>query len=143
MKEIVTLLKEKNHYLKKFYTINKAELLRLNGGDFSRLDYFYQSRENILDMISHIEAKLEKNIGGIVNVPGFTDDDRTNIRNELFVKDEVVGQILDQDLQILSMIEVAKTELIKELQEVRRHRQVIGAYHSGPQVGQKRLRTIK
>jgi hypothetical protein len=56
--EIIDLLKEKNHYLKKFYTLNKAEIFRLGEGDFSRLDSFYQSRETILDMITHIEALI-------------------------------------------------------------------------------------
>jgi hypothetical protein len=142
MDQIINLLKEKNHYLKKFYTLNKAELLRLSDGDFSRLDYFYQSRENILDMISHIEAKMEADLGKTEPILSVSEQERQKVRNELSFKDDVVGQILDQDLQILSMIEDAKTEIIKELQEVKKNKQVIGAYHSGPQLN-KRLRTIK
>ncbi len=142
MEQIINLLKEKNHCLKKFYTLNKAELLRLSDGDFSRLDYFYQSRENILDLISHIEAKMEERLGVTEPTPGVSEQERQRVRNELSFKDDVVGQILDQDLQILSMIESAKTEIIKELQDVKRNKQVIGAYHSGPNLN-KRLRTIK
>jgi hypothetical protein len=142
MENIINLLKEKNHFLKKFYTINKAEIIRLTDGDFSRLDYFYQSRENILDMITHIEARMEEKLGPSEAVAPVTDEARLKIRRELDFKDDVVNQILDQDLQILSFIETAKTDLIKELQDVKKNRQVIGSYHSGPQPN-KRLRTIK
>jgi hypothetical protein len=142
MEVIINLLKEKNHFLKKFYTLNKAEILRLTEGDFSRLDYFYQSRENILDMITYIENRMEENLGVSESTSPVSNEERLRIRRELDFKDDVVGQILDQDLQILSFIETAKTDLIRELQDVKKKRDVIGSYHSGPQSG-KRLRTIK
>jgi hypothetical protein len=142
MEQIINLLKEKNHYLRKFFTLNKAEILRLSDGDFTRLDYFYQSRENILDMITHIEERMDAGVGKSTDPISISDEERRRIRTELSFKDDVVGQILDQDLQILQYIEHAKTEIIKELQEVKKSKQVIGAYHSGPQLN-KRLRTIK
>lgn len=142
METIINLLKEKNHYLKKFYTLNKAEIIRLAEGDFTRLDYFYQSRENILDVISHIEARMEEDLGKVQPASAISEEERQRVRRELDFKDDVVNQILDQDLQILTFIENAKTELIKELQDVKKNRQVIGAYHSGAQPN-KRLRTTK
>lgn len=142
MDSIINLLKEKNHFLKKFYTLNKAEIIRLSEGDFSRLDYFYQSRENILDMISYVESRMEETLGTSQQIGSVSDDERLRVRRELDFKDEVVNQILDQDLQILSFIETAKTDLIKELQDVKKKRDVIGSYHSSPQPN-KRLRTVK
>ncbi|MEQ1875770.1 MAG: hypothetical protein ABL958_03930 [Bdellovibrionia bacterium] len=142
MENVINLLKEKNHFLKKFHTLNKAELLRLSEGDFSRLDYFYQSRENILDMITHIENRMEETLGVSAPVDPVGDEERRRVRRELDFKDDVVNQILDQDLQILSFIETAKTDIIRELQDTTKKRDVIGSYRSEPQPN-KRLRTIK
>jgi len=142
MENIIGLLREKNQFLKKFYTLNKAELLRLSEGDFSRLDIFYQSRETILDMITHVENRMEETLGVTAVVDPVSEEERLRIRRELDFKDDVVNEILDQDLQILSFIENAKTDIIKELQDVSKKRDVIGSYNSGSQPT-KRLRTIK
>jgi hypothetical protein len=47
------------------------------------------------------------------------------------VKNDLVTRILAQDLQILSVIEQAKSEIIKELRQVQSAKKAVGAYKSG------------
>lgn len=131
MEEILTYLKEKNHYLKKFYTLNKAELFRFSDGDFSRVDYFYKSRDNMLDMIAHIEQLLEKELAKYKDTSVIPKESKKKIKDELDYKDSVINEILNQDLQILALIDAAKSNIIRELQEVNKTKAVASAYHSG------------
>jgi len=131
MDEILNLLKEINSFLKQFYTINKSELYRFEEGDFSRIEYFYKSRDNILDMISNIELKLDEKLGILEASEDVPKDLKNQIRSELDFKDSVITQILDQDLEILAKIDTAKSNIIKELQEVAKIKNGLSGYHSG------------
>ncbi len=135
MEEIIGLLKEKNNCLRKFYTLNKAEIFRFEAGDFNRVESFYNSRDNILDMISYVEKKIEQKMSTTTFAPA-TADLKNQIKSELDSKDKIISEILGQDLKILSLIDVAKSDLIKELQDVRKKKEVMGAY--GPAMTARR-----
>jgi hypothetical protein len=130
MEEILNLLKERNTFLRQFYSINRTEMFRFEEGDFSRIEYFYKSRDNILDMISHLESELDGRLGVLEAGDDVPPDLKTQVRTELDFKDDVITQILDQDLEILAKIDGAKNKIIKELQEVAKVKNGLSGYHS-------------
>ncbi len=130
MDEVLNILKERNSFLKQFYTINKSEMFRFEEGDFSRIEYFYKSRDNILDMISHLEQQLDAKLGILESSESVPAELKKHIRHELDFKDTVITEILDQDLEILSKIDGAKNKIIKDLQEVAKVKNGISGYHS-------------
>jgi hypothetical protein len=128
MLRIITLLNQKNHYLEKFYSLNESELIRFSGRDFDGLEDFYQTREKILEMIKYLDAEIDQ-APSPESIPD--EDFKQDLREALAIKDEYVNRILSQDLEILSCIESAKSDIIRELQDIRRTRKAVGGYKSG------------
>lgn len=127
MTRIVTLLNEKNHYLEKFYSLNETELKNFLAGNFEGIETFYETREKILEIVKYIDGQLEvaQNRTDAVST-----ESRKGIREALTVKDEYVNRIIEQDLQILSCIESAKNEIIRELQGLKKGKKAISGYKS-------------
>lgn len=131
MTRIITLLNEKNHYLEKFYALNEVELANFAQGQFDNLEHFYQTRERILDVLKYVDAQIEKSNDELQNNNGsITEEQRREVKESLAIKDEYVARIIEQDIQVLACIEMAKNMIIKELQEVRRNRKAVGGYKS-------------
>lgn len=128
MTRIITLLNEKNHYLEKFYSLNEVELVNFAQGQFDNLDYFYQTRERILDVLKYVDAQIEKAHSEVEYVGVVNEESRRGIKEALAIKDEYVARIIEQDIQVLACIETAKNSIIRELQEVRRNRKAVGGY---------------
>src|SRR2546423_1750880 len=124
MTRIITLLNEKNHYLEKFYSINERELKNFLLSNFDGLEVFYESREKILEIIKYIDSQIEAERMKDTNVT-VAEKFRTEIKQALAAKDQYVGKILEQDLEILSCIEAAKNEIIKELKSVQHSRKAV------------------
>lgn len=127
MQRVISLLIEKNRFLRKFYTLNKAELFRLQDQDFSRLEYFHQARETLLEMIDITDKKIEDLVAK-TSPDKISQSDRTKVQEELEIKDHLVTEILDFDLKILALIESAKNNLIRELTDVTKNKQATQAY---------------
>jgi hypothetical protein len=128
MLRIINLLNQKNHFLEKFYTINETELLNFSQGNFDNLEHFYQSREKILSIIRRLDDQIdiiqnEDNMDEVVNA-------KQMVQEALLIKEEYVNRILAQDLEVLACIEKAKSNMIRELQELRRTKRVVGSYKS-------------
>lgn len=130
MIRIITLLNEKNHYLEKFYSLNEVELVNFAQGEFDNLEYFYQTRERILDVLKYVDAQIEKAHDAVMSDNNVTSEDRRNIKEALDIKDEYVARIIEQDIQVLACIEMAKNSIIRELQDVRKSRKAVGGYKS-------------
>lgn len=128
MNRIITLLNEKNHYLEKFYALNEVELVNFAQGQFDNLENFYQTRERILDVLKYVDAQIERAHEEIGMAAEVAMEARREIKESLRIKDEYVARIIEQDLQVLACIEMAKNSIIKELQEVRRTRKAVGGY---------------
>lgn len=129
MTRIITLLNEKNHYLEKFYSLNEVELANFAQGQFDNLEYFYQTRERILEVLKYVDAQLDKAQTEMeTNQETLDEAARAEVREALTIKDEYVARIIEQDIQVLACIEMAKNSIIKELQEVRRNRKGLGGY---------------
>lgn len=127
MTRIVTLLNEKNHYLEKFYSLNESELKNFLSGNFDGIEAFYETREKILEIIKYIDGQLEE--AQNKSAPeAATVETRRQIREALTIKDEYVGRIIEQDLQVLSCIESAKNEIIRELQDLKKGKKALSGY---------------
>ena len=130
MTSTMDVLNEKNMHLEKFFRLNEIELEKFTAEDFSGLDEFYKTREGILDIVRKLDEMLER-----------ADDDMDpatideTLKKEILValdyKNNLVTRIFEQDLRILSVLENAKSNIIKELAQVRGAKKAIGAYHSG------------
>lgn len=137
MERIVELLTEKNNCLEKFYRLNETELMNFSEGNFENLETFYNSRETILEMVQAVDRMIDS-VNQIEDVHGNIDDDsKKKIINALSYKSELVTRILSQDLQILSFIETAKSDIIKELAQVRAARKALAGYQSSGSVAKR------
>ncbi|MCB0391176.1 MAG: hypothetical protein KDD58_07790 [Bdellovibrionales bacterium] len=131
MTGVLDLLIEKNHFLDKFLVLNEKEILNFLDGNFDNLDSFYNSREKILGILSEIDVKIEEESIFDLEESVVDSDTKKRVLKALDYKNELVTRILGQDLQILSLIETAKSNIIKELSGVKSTRKVLGAYKSG------------
>lgn len=130
MSQVLSLLEEKNRNLAKFYQMNEIEMTRIAEGNFDELESFYRNREGILDLIRTIDTLTEVASKETIE-RDINDDQRIQVLDLLNQKNELVTQILEQDLKILSLIEQAKSNIIKELGQVRLARKAISGYQSG------------
>ena len=131
MKRIVHLLQEKNQHLESFFRLNSEEMGKFMEGNFENLEVFYQSRETLLEMIRVIDSMIEESQRTLDPKDAASDEDKRGALRALNQKNDLVTQILAQDLQILSVIESAKSKIIRELSQVRAGRKAVGAYKSG------------
>jgi hypothetical protein len=129
---LIELLCEKNFYLEKFYSLNETQLEHIEARRFDGLETFYRTRDGILDII----LKIDEMVDSSYDIPKSSAEIDQSLREEVIeclnIKNNLVTKILEQDLKILSAIEVAKTHVIKELAQVRGAKKAIGAYKSGP-----------
>lgn len=127
MQRIISLVHQKNHFLEKFYSLNENELLNFSTGNFNNLENFYTSREQILELIKYIDDEL--NSTGTEKIE-LNSDDKVDMKAALAIKDEYVNRIIAQDIEILTHIESAKSEIIRELRELQKNRKIVGSYKS-------------
>lgn len=129
MKRIIELLSEKNSYLEKFFDLNADWLSKLTKDDFSDLERFRESREDILNIVKHLDFLLEAKMDSL-NPVVVTLDEKTIVNDLLEKKDNLVRGILNQDIDIMSIIESAKSKIIVELKELQKGRKGISSYKS-------------
>lgn len=129
MIRLVQLLKEKNHFLEKFYTLNESQISRLDAGLYDDIEKFYHQREDLLKIIKYIDAEVEKAHGLHKEVAGvFNEAEKNEIRLSLRAKEAFVKRILEQDLVILGKIDEAKSQIIRELKDISRSRKALAGY---------------
>ncbi len=131
MDNIIRLLRDKNEHLQKFLHLNETELINFSEGNFDNLEIFYQSRETILDLIRCIDGYVEAASQETPAAEAISSENKRDVLQLMSAKNDLVTQILAQDLQILSVIEMAKSDIIKELRQVQGARKAVGAYKSG------------
>ncbi len=121
-------MEERNRYLKKFYTINNEQLKNLKSKKFEQIEDFYKTRQSIIDIIDILENKIEDIASSLRFEP--SDQIKTSIRYELKKRDEIIRRILEQDLEIISILNEQKIEIVKEITSTAKNRKVFGAYNS-------------
>lgn len=125
MEKVVELLTERNRILKKFSNLNEKQLEHMTGGNYDNIDEFYHNREVILQIVSYIETHIREFIHSESAIHQVPNTLRTQVQACLKAKDEIVTHILEQDLELISQIEKAKTKIITELQSTEKSRQVL------------------
>lgn len=130
MTRIISLFQQKTHYLEKFCEANEEALALFSKGQFETLEAFYQRREDIIKVLHYIDSQLGQ---AQEEIKDPTREDREILKAALTEKDRFVNRIMKQDLEILTYIDQAKTEIIRELQDLRRSKSAIGKYKSGIQ----------
>ena len=126
---LISLVYEKNHYLEKFYSLNETELSNFLEGQFDNLEGFYESREKILEMIRYVDMQIEKSQNDMIRAgQGLHDSIKKELRKAMLIKDEYVDRILQQDLDILACIDRAKSEIIRELQSLKKNKKAVAGY---------------
>jgi hypothetical protein len=129
MIRLVQLMTEKNHFLEKFYTLNEQQILKLEDGHYEEIETFYNKREDLINIIKYIDSEINKahlqhkDINGV-----FAETDKRALRECMRVKEMFVTKILDQDMQVLALIDDAKTKIIRELQDVRLAKKAMSSY---------------
>lgn len=134
METIIKLMRQRNEHLLKFKEINERELINFAEGQFDNLESFYQARETLLNLVRSIDTMINDEAAAIdPNSSFITDEYRRAVVESMDVKNQIVTEILSQDLQILSVIETAKSGIIKELKQVQATRKAFNSYQSkGP-----------
>lgn len=129
MERIISLLREKNHYLERFFTVNEHELINFGEGNFENVEAFYQAREKILELVRCIDGLIqdetERTAADAINP-----EDKSDVEELMKSKDEWVASILAQDLQVLAYIDKEKSNIIKELRTNSHARRAVSAYRS-------------
>lgn len=127
----IQLLNEKNHFLEKFYSLNEKQLVQLSSGQFENIEQFYNQREDILNIIKYIDAEMSRaQSDEIAMKTAISAQDQTTAKECLRIKDIFVSRIVEQDVQIISLIERLKNEIITELKTVRNARKAMSGYKS-------------
>jgi hypothetical protein len=128
-KRLITLMKEKNHFLEKYMSLNEREVVHFQTGKFDRLEMFYADRERILEIIKYLDGEIDRE-QKTLSPEQVNQDAKAEIAAQLEIKKEVVDQVLKQDLDILSLIEREKSSIIRELQNLRKDKKGISGYKS-------------
>ena len=132
MIRLIQFLNEKNHFLEKFYSLNESQITRLEAGKFDDLELFYNQREDLLKIIKYIDSEIHKAHMLHKDIVGqFSEEQKAEIRESMRTKEAYVRRILEQDLQVLGMIDDAKSMIIKELKGVQNTRKALTGYKSG------------
>jgi purine-nucleoside phosphorylase len=129
MARIVQLMDEKNHFLEQFYALGEKTLSEFKAGNFSSLDHFYKTREDILTMIRYVDAQID---GESKTLDQIDSRLKASARESMAVKDGYVSQIMRQDLEILALIEKEKSLMIREMQQVQHAKKAVGGYRVRP-----------
>lgn len=131
MIRIIQFLNEKNHFLEKFYSLNEKQISLLESGQIDEIEKFYNQREDLLKILKYIDAEIYKaHTIQKESKQAYAEEEKSEIRASLRTKEMYVKKIVDQDLIILSLIDDAKSRIIKELQEVQKARKAMAGYKS-------------
>jgi len=129
MIRIVQLLTEKNHFLEKFFTINEKQIARLEAGHYDDIEQFYNKREDLIKILKHLDQEVLKSHTQHKEINGvFTATDKASLRECMRIKEMFVERIVDQDMQVLALIDEAKSKIIRELQDVRLAKKAMAGY---------------
>lgn len=132
MIRLIQFLNEKNHFLEKFFALNESQITRLETGRFEDLEKFYNQREDLLKIIKYIDSEIHKAHMLHKDIVGqFSEEQKTEIRESMRTKEAYVRRILEQDLQVLGMIDDAKSMIIKELKGIQTARKAMTGYKAG------------
>lgn len=128
MTHLLELYGEKKHFLTKFCQLNSRELSHFAEGNFDGIEAFYYKREKILEIIQSLEEKIE-----LIHLR--TTPSKTMNQTEKMMADSLLVEInkltqtiIKQDMDSLSLIEAAKSAIIRELQLIKKNKKSVSSY---------------
>ncbi len=126
---LLTLLRSKNKCLEKYFSLSRAFLDEVREGHLAGLTEFQDERDDLLRAMELFDKKVNE------LVEKFDAADRTKIlisqvEDTLARKDHLVKEILDVDLKIISMIEVAKQNIMNDIKQSRRSKESVSRFKS-------------
>lgn len=127
MEKVIDLIEQKNNCLVRFKDMNEKEIHNFNEGNFENLEAFYNSRETILEMIGILDNKIAQEQAEHAQAITVMPDAKARLVEALEMKNVLVQDIIELDLIIISIIEQAKSEIIKDLSQVRAVKKVFGS----------------
>ncbi len=131
MMRIIQLLNEKNHFLEKFYSLNENQIRRLDQGQFDDIERFYNQREDLLKILKYVDAEINKShVAYRQETMALDPAQKSSIRDCLRIKEMYVKKILEQDLIVLGLIDDAKSQIIRELQDIKKASRALSGYKS-------------
>ena len=131
MIRIIQLLSEKNHFLEKFYSLNEDQITQLQAGKFDDIEKFYNQREDLLKILKYVDSETNKAHALFKDVTGpFDIGQKSQIKECLRIKEMYVKKILEQDLIVLGLIDEAKSQIIRELQDIKKSSRALAGYKS-------------
>lgn len=122
---LLNLFTEKNHFLKKFIEINENEINQFSSGIFDGLEVFYENREKLLEIIRYLDAEIET---AGADVQTMDQPTRKLVEEILNQKNSLIDQILNQDLEVIALIEAEKSQIIRNLQDLKKNQKGISGY---------------
>lgn len=143
---ILELLAEKKHFLIEFNKINLQSLALFQKSNFDNIEFFYNSRESLLEIIKYIDQKIENLARATLRLAstplavgvssslnqhhpkGLSQEDAKMVA---FIKLEIKAltqDILNQDMQILALMDSEKSSIIKELQSIGKNKKHFSSY---------------
>ncbi|NUM59433.1 MAG: hypothetical protein HUU56_12415 [Bdellovibrionaceae bacterium] len=125
MKRVLELMEQKNHYLEKFYTVNETSLQNFLNDNYNEINEFYNQRESILEILKYIDRELLHISSQSEHGTAYQLE---SLKKHLSDKDLFVQKIIEQDVAILSCIEAAKNQIIRDLKDLKKGQKVISAY---------------
>jgi ATP-dependent protease Clp ATPase subunit len=130
---LIQLLNEKNHFLEKLYSLNENQIDELNTGAFDGIEKFYNQREDLLKILKYVDSEIHKSHRTYKDAAlAFDMTQKAEIRECLRVKETYVKKILEQDLTVLGLIDEAKSQIIRELQDIQKSKKALAGYKSPP-----------
>lgn len=130
---IIKLLEEKNAHLEMFLSVSEKERKAFKARNFENLEFLYQVREDILDNVRTLDAKIE-GYSLETDKSLLTEEDRGKIVACLAKREQLTHQILEQDLVILSCVDNEKSNMLKKMSNLRDGRRLVKAYRALPDI---------
>ena len=127
--DVLTILRSKNNCLERFLALSLDFAKSMEANDLSGLAKFQENRENIIKALDLYDRKVSEVL--VVLSPGQRTPQLIQaVEAALAKKDELVHRILEEDLKIISGIEDAKNETLKELSATRKNKDLVGKFKS-------------
>lgn len=128
--DVLALLRSKNRCLDRFLSISRDFLAALEGGaGLSGLERFQLDRDACLKAIDLYDRKISEAVPLLpseVRTPSLSE----SVKTQLDRKQSVIQSILAVDLEIMSRIEEARNDLLKDLSESRKNTEKLGKFKS-------------
>lgn len=129
MQRLTMLMTERNNYLVKYFNLNEREMSLYRQANFDSLDAFYETRQAILEVVAELDRKIDEDLMALTTQE--VESQQEDMALLLSEKDSIIEKILDQDLELLSMIEKEKGRVLREFMEASLSKKAVGKYKSG------------